>query len=234
MRAVDVMAPSVLTVTPTTTIDVAINMMLQHHVSGLPVLDSDGKLVGIVTEGDLLRRAETGTGERKRSWFMEFLLGPGREAQNYVQTHSRLVGDLMTSEVVTVTPATPLDAVVQLMEERRIRRVCVLDGTRLAGIVSRADLLRALGQKLAALPHGHTTDVGIKAALMAELQTAKWLNSSNIRVDVKGGQVTLEGFIYDERMRQALIVVARNVEGVTSVIDQLVWLDTTTGMSVPA
>lgn len=234
MRALDVMASSVLTVTPDTTIDVAIDLMLHHHISGLPVLDDDGKLVGILTEGDLLRRVETGTGDRKRSRFMEFLLGPGREAQSYVSEHSRRVGDLMTAEVVTVPPATPLEAVVQLMEERRIRRVCVMDGSRLAGIVSRADLLRALSQKLAALPHHPVTDDGIKATLLAELGAAKWVNCSNIRVDVRDRQVTLEGFIYDERMRQALMVAAQNVDGVKGVVDQLVWLDTTTGLSVPA
>ena len=234
MRAVDVMASSILTVTPDTTIDVAIGLMLEHHVSGLPVLDADSKLVGILTEGDLLRRAETGTGERRRSRFMEFLLGPGREAQTYVQAHSRRVGDLMTADVVTVTPATPLDTVVQLMEDRRIRRVCVVAGSQLAGIVSRADLLRALGQKLAAMPHHEMTDDSIKTALMAELKAAKWINCSNIRVEVHERVVTLEGFIYDERMRQALVVAAQNVDGVQSVIDQLVWLDTTTGLSVPA
>jgi CBS domain-containing protein len=234
MRAVDVMATSLLTVTPATTIDVAIKLMLDHHVSGLPVVDADGTLAGIITEGDLLRRSETGTGERRRSKFMEFLVGPGREAKSYVHSHSRRVSDLMTSDVVTVTPATPLESVVELMETRRIRRVCVMTGNTLVGLVSRADLLRALAQKLAALPHEEVTDEGIRAALMAELEAAKWVSCSNINIDVRDRMVTLEGFIYDERMRAALNVAAQNVDGVLGVVDNLVWLDTTTGLIVPS
>lgn len=234
MRALDVMATSLLTVAPSTTIDVAIGLMLEHHVSGLPVLDADGKLVGIITEGDLLRRTETGTGERPRSKFMEFLLGPGREAQGYVQSHSRRVCDLMTSDVVVVSPAASLESVVELMEKHHIRRVCVVGDDGLMGLVSRADLLRALRQKLAEVPHREVTDAEIEKALLAELSAAKWVTSSNIRVDVADHVVTLEGFIYDERMRAALTVAAQNVDGVTGVVDKLVWLDTTTGMSVPA
>lgn len=234
MRALDVMATSLLTVAPSTTIDVAIGLMLEHHLSGLPVMDADGKLVGIITEGDLLRRTETGTGERPRSKFMEFLLGPGHEAQGYVQSHSRRVCDLMTSDVVAVSPAASLESVVELMEKHHIRRICVVGDGGLVGLVSRADLLRALRQKLAAVPHREATDADIEKALLAELSAAKWVTSSNIRVHVADHVVTLEGFIYDERMRAALTVAAQNVDGVTGVVDKLVWLDTTTGMSVPA
>lgn len=233
MRAIDIMATSLLTVTPSTTIEVAIGLMLEHHVSGLPVLDADGTLVGIITGGDLLRRTETGTGSRPRSKFMEFLLGPGHEAAAYVHSHSRHVCDVMTSNVVTVPPAASLESVVEAMEKRRVRRVCVVGEKGLVGLVSRSDLLRVLHQKLAAVQHRDVTDADIEAALLAELSAAKWITSSNIRVEVTDHVVTLEGFIYDERTRHALKVVAQNVDGVTDVVDNLVWLDTTTGMSVP-
>jgi CBS domain-containing protein len=139
----------------------------------------------------------------------------------------------MTSDVVTVTPAASLEAVVELMEDRRIRRVCVTNGKKLVGLVSRADLLRALAQKLAALPHREVTDESIHAALMAELESANWVSCSNIKIEVRDRVVTLEGFIYDERMRAALNVAAQNVDGVLGVVDNLVWLDTTSGMIVP-
>jgi CBS domain-containing protein len=234
MRADDVMATALLTVTPTTTIDVAIALMLKHHVSGLPVVDTDGKLVGILTEGDLLRRAETGTSERHRSRFLEFLLGPGRDAQSYVQTNSRQVGDLMTHDVVTVTPSTPLDVVVEAMEHHRIRRVCVAEGKRLVGLVSRADLLRALSRKLADVPTPDLSDAEIEKTLQKELAAAHWAAGSSITVRVQDRIVTFEGFIYDERMRKALHVAAQNTPGVAGIVDQLVWLDTTTGMTIPA
>ncbi len=233
MRAEDVMARDVLTVSAATTIETAIGLMLEHRVSALPVLDADGKLVGIISEGDLLRRAETGTGERRRSRLLEFLIGPGREAEEYVQTHSRQVGDLMTRDVVTVGTAATLDDVVTLMEKHHIRRVVVMHDNRLAGIVSRSDLLRALGKTLAAAPAQGGSDDAIKANLARELAASTWASSSNIGINVDNGVVTFDGFIYDERMRQALTVAAQNTPGVRGVVDRMVWLDATTGMTVP-
>ena len=140
MKTSDVMTRNVLTVGRETSVANAIRVMLDHNVSGLPVLDN-GKVVGIVTEGDLLRRSETGT-ERHRPRWLEILMGPGRMAGEYVRAHGRKVEEIMTSDVVSVTQETPLDEVVGLMERRRIKRLPVLDHDVLVGIVSRADLLR--------------------------------------------------------------------------------------------
>ncbi|MEJ1974951.1 MAG: CBS domain-containing protein [Acetobacteraceae bacterium] len=234
MKAGDVMADQVLTVTPETTIQVAIALMTENHISGLPVLGAENKLVGILTEGDLLQRAETGTEHAPRPKWLEFLLGPGREAAEYVQTHSQLVGDLMTDEVVSVTEDVPLRDVVALMEKRRIRRVPVLRDGHLVGIISRADLVRALGRKLAATPAPGGSDDAIGAALRAELAKQSWVGpNTNIDIVVHGGVVTLDGVIFDERSRDALRVAAQNVAGVTSVVDRLVWVEPTTGDVVP-
>ena len=143
MRAADVMARAVVTVHPGARIVDAIRLMLDQRISGLPVIDSAGELVGILTEGDLLRRAETGTERRRPAW-IEFLRGPGQQADDYVHAHGRRVEDIMTRQVATVSEGTPLEEVVGLMERKRVRQVPVLSAERLAGIVSRADLLRAL------------------------------------------------------------------------------------------
>ena len=133
MKAAEVMSPRVITILPDATIRDAATMMLQHGISGLPVVDAAGTLVGIVTEGDFLRRAETGT-ERQRPRWLEFLLGPGRAANEYVHSHARKIQDIMTPEVITVGEATPLQDVVSIMERRRIKRVLVMSGGKIVGI----------------------------------------------------------------------------------------------------
>lgn len=233
MKAADVMGRDVLTVTPATRIEVALALMLQRKISGLPVLGPKGEIVGIFTEGDLLRRTETGTGGTHRSKLMEFLVGPGREAAEYVKANSRVVGDLMTSEVFTVDADTDLAEVVEIMQAKRVRRLPVTRDGRLIGIVSRADLLRAIAAKLAAHPETISSDADIEKVLRDELAKADWTASSNVAVTVAAGVVTFSGFVYDERTRQALVVAAQNTDGVKTVIDQLVWLDITTGMVVP-
>ena len=145
MNASDVMTHNVVSAEQNAPIGDAIRLMLDHRISGLPVVDGSGKVAGMLTEGDLLRRAETRT-ERQRPRWLEFLLGPSRLADEYVQTHGRKVGEIMTEDVVSVTEDTPLAEIVQLMERHRIKRLPVLRGDVLVGIVSRADLVRAVAQ----------------------------------------------------------------------------------------
>ena len=132
MKAGDIMSPRVISVTPDASIQDAIQLMLDKRISGLPVIDSSGTLVGVVTEGDFLRRAETGT-ERKRSRWLEILLGPQRLADEYVREHGRKVEDVMTRDPVTVDELAPLDEVVRVMERRRIKRLPVVRGTQVVG-----------------------------------------------------------------------------------------------------
>ena len=143
MKVKDVMTSPVVSIEPDSTVPQAVRIMLQRHISGLPVVDKDGRLAGIVTEGDLLRRAETGT-ERKRPRWLEFLVGPGKLAEEYTRAHARKVSEVMTADPLTVGEDTPLEDVVRLMEKRRIKRVPVVRGQEIVGIVSRANLLHAL------------------------------------------------------------------------------------------
>lgn len=224
MKAKDVMTTNVVCVSPQATVLHAVRIMLQRNVSGLPVVADSGQLVGMITEGDLLRRAETGT-EKHRSRWLEFLLGPGRLATDYVHTHGRKIEAIMTPDPVTVTEDTPLEELVRTMEKRRIKRVpVVLDG-KVVGIISRANLLHALAGVARDIKTGGATDAEIRASILAELNKESWAPVGALDVSVHQGVVELWGTIMDDRMRPALIVVAENVPGVKEVRDHLAWVD---------
>jgi len=227
MKASDVMTRNVLTVGRETSVANAIRVMLENNISGLPVLDN-GKIVGILTEGDLLRRSETGT-ERHRPRWLEIVMGPGRMAGEYVRTHGRKVEEIMTTDLISVAGDTPLDEVVGLMERRRIKRVPVLDGNILIGVISRADLLSSLLRVLEAQHSEHRGDDDIREQILAELAKAAWVPRDGLSISVRDGIVDLNGVILEEKEREALRVVAENVPGVTAVDDHLVWIEPVSG-----
>ena len=233
MNASDVMTRDILSVRPDATVAEAIRTMLDNRISGLPVIDEAGRLVGILTEGDLLRRSETGT-ERQRARWLEILMGPGRLAGEYVRTHGRRVEGIMTRDLVSVTPDTPLREVVELMERRRIKRVPVLDGDVPVGILSRADLLRALAGALEKKPAPPTSDEEIRERILVELAKAAWVPRDGVAITVENGVVDLNGVILDEKERAALRVVAENVPGVRAVEDHLVWVEPVSGTVIDA
>jgi len=163
MLAGDVMTRGVIAVSSDASAMQAAVLMLKHEISGLPVVDQDGTLVGIVTEGDFLRRSELGTQRRRPRW-LEFLIGPGRLASDYVHACGRTVADIMTPEPCTATEWTPLEEVVQLMERHRIKRVPIVCTRRLVGIVTRADLLRAFAARAEDVEPVATNDISEIAA----------------------------------------------------------------------
>ena len=232
MKASDVRSRNILSVGRDATIAEAIRLMLDNQISGLPVIDA-GRLVGILTEGDLLRRSETGT-ERHRPRWLEILMGPGRLAGEYVRTHGRKVEEIMTRDVVSVTPDTPLDEIVALMERRRIKRVPVLDGDAPVGIVSRTDLLRALARTLDEEPVAVVGDDEIRERILAELAKVSWVPRDGLTITVGDGAVGLDGVILDEKEREALRVAVENVPGVRAVEDRLVWVEPVSGTIIDA
>jgi len=233
MIAAEVMSRNVISVSRDMTIAAAIQLMLDHRISGLPVVDAAGKLVGMVTEGDLLRRAETGT-ERHRPRWLEILMGPGRLAGEYVRTHGRKVEEIMTRDLVSVTPDTALDEIVALMERRRIKRIPVLDGDAPVGIVSRADVLRALARTLEERPGPTAGDDEIRERILAELAQVSWVPRDGLAITVTEGIVRLDGVILEEKERDALRVAAENVPGVRAVEDRLVWVEPMSGTIIDA
>jgi len=229
MKAADVMTRNVISVKPDDSVQSAAQLMLQHKISGLPVVDGQRHVVGIVTEGDFLRRRELGTQRRRPRW-LEFLVGPGRLANEYVHACGRKVGEVMTPNPHTITLDTDLDEAVRLMERHRIKRLPVVDEGKLVGIVSRANLLHALASLEREAKPQAGDDAAIREQILAECKKQLWAPSLNIVV--RNGVVSLWGVITDERERQALIVAAENVPGVKQVHDHVVWIEPTSGMTI--
>jgi CBS domain-containing protein len=222
MKAREIMSLEVVSVSPDASILEAVRLMLQNRISGLPVIDR-GMLAGMVTEGDFLRRAETTT-QRKRARWIEFFMGPGQSADDYVRTHGRKVADVMTPTPITVTEDTRLDDIVRLMERSRIKRLPVVRQGRVVGIVSRANLLHALASIVGELPASATTDVTIREQITSEFINKAW-SPRDFNVVVRDGVVELWGEILDERERQAAKVAIENVAGVKAIKDYLVWVE---------
>jgi CBS domain-containing protein len=231
MKIRDIMSTRVISIAPDASVLEAIRLMLQNHISGLPVIDSSGAVVGVVTEGDFLRRGETGT-ERKRPRWLEFLLGPGRLADEYVKTHARQVNNVMTREVVTIAEDAGLDEAVDIMERRRIKRLPVVRGGQVVGIVSRANLLHALVSLAAAAPPPTLADTAIREALLTQFARQTWAPAALVDPVVKDGVVELWGTITEEAQREALKVCAENIPGVKSVVSHLTWIEPMSGIAI--
>jgi CBS domain-containing protein len=206
----------------------AARLMLQHQISGLPVVDKEGELIGIVTEGDFLRRSELGTQRRRPKW-LEFVLGPGKLAQEYVRASGKKIEDVMTPDPWTIGEDESLEAVVDMMERRRIKRIPVTRNGRVVGIISRANLMHALASlaRDASLPAGG--DSTIRDSIMATIAKQDW--APRVNVIVKDGVAELHGVVTDDRERQGLVVAAENVPGVKRVVDHLVWVEPISGMA---
>jgi CBS domain-containing protein len=230
MKANDVMTRRIISIEAAATVAQGVRLMLQNRISGLPVVDSSGDLVGIVTEGDFLRRSETGTTRRRPRW-LEFVIGPGRLAEEYVRAHGRKIEEVMTPEPVTVTEDAPLEQIVQLMEKRQIKRVPVVRGQKVVGIVSRANLLHALASLAAEAKPATLDDKAIRERLLTELNSQAWAPVALVNVVVRDGVVELWGAITDERERRAFVVAAENIPGVKTVRDHLAWVEPTSGMA---
>jgi len=222
MHVRDIMTRNVISVGVDQTVFEAARRMLQNHVSGLPVIDAAGNLVGVVTEGDFLRRSEIGT-ERRRPKWIEFLLGPAWLAEDYVHASGRKVAEVMTCDPVTVTEDDTLETVVERMERWRIKRLPVVCNGKVIGIISRANLMHALVSlaRSAETPAGGDSD--IRERILAAFAKQPW--APRIDVIVKDGVAELRGTIMDERERQACVVVAENVAGVREVHDHVVWVE---------
>jgi CBS domain-containing protein len=229
MNAGEVMTVEVTTVRPDASVTEAARLMVGRGVSGLPVVDAHGQLVGIVTEGDFLRRAETGT-ERRRPRWLGFLLGPGRLANEYVHSHARKIREVMTQDVITVSQNTPLQDVVTVMERHRIKRVPVLDGKKLVGIISRANLVQALAGLAEEARPSRPDDEAMRTQILNDLNRERWTPRDALNVIVRNGVAELWGAIRDEKERQAIKIVAENVPGIKAVRDHLVFVGPMSGV----
>lgn len=221
MRAIDVMASGVVLARPDMSVQDAARMLVDYHISGMPVVDTGGKLVGMITEGDLLHRTEIGTEVKRRARWLDLVVSTRELAGEYVKEHSRLVSDVMSTNIVTATEDTPLAEIAELMEKHGIKRVPVLRDGKVTGLVSRADLVRALASVGPDLRGSITPDDSqIRDAILAALSGNRWeLRPQN--VIVSKGIVHLWGAITSDEERKAICVTARNVPGVKEVQNHL-------------
>jgi CBS domain-containing protein len=220
MKARDVMVFPVITVKPSSSVKEVATTLLERRISAVPVVDDQGKLVGIISEGDLMHRSEAGT-ERQRSWWLLGWTGDETLAAEYVKAHARKVGDVMTRIVITATPETPLHEIAALLERNSIKRVPIVKDGQLVGIVSRANLIQAVAstRKGLEIPLSDTT---IRDKLLAHLTSQEWAHTSLLNVTVSGGVVNLWGITNSDAERMAIRVAAESAPGVCDVNDNLV------------
>jgi CBS domain-containing protein len=226
MRAMDIMTTDVITVDPDMTVQDLAKLLAERGISGAPVVDASGRLVGIVSEGDLLHRAEIGTArrhrERRRSWWLDDFASD--LARDYIRSHGRTVKDIMTRDVVTVTEDIDLGEVAALLEAKRIKRVPVTRDGKVIGIITRANLVRALAStKSTPPPQGEDDDRTIRARILAELSREEWAKvwPEDIIVRDRVVHFWLSSDEPEEK-KQALRVAAETIPGVRAVEEHVV------------
>ncbi len=221
MQAKDVMTTDVVTVAPDTEVSDIARLLLERHISALPVVNSEGQVLGIVSEGDLLHRRETDT-EKHRNWWLGFLVGSEQRATEYSKSHGTKASEIMSREVVTVNEDAQLGDIAELLEIRRIKRVPVLRDGKLVGIVSRANLLHGLAARREEVgPAPSSDDRTIRETIIETVRQEGWVTHGTLNVLVDNGVVELWGWVDSPEERQALKVAAENVTGVKEVRDRL-------------
>lgn len=221
MKARDVMVSPVITVEPSASVKEVAQILLQHHISALPVVDGAGQLIGIVSESDLMRRADLGTERHRSRWLSALFVDEERLAAEYVKAHGHKVADVMTKRVITAAPDTPLNDIASLLEKHGIKRVPILENGTLVGIVSRANLIQALAADRKGL-NVPVPDSQLRDRIMSHLNAQPWAHTSLINVTVNDGIVDLWGLTLSKEEKQALRVAAESIPGVRAVNDNVI------------
>lgn len=219
MRGRDIMSRDVITVTVDASMIDAMKIMLSHHISGLPVVDLEGKLVGILSEGDFIRRVEIGTEKRRGRW-LALLVAPDQGTLDFVRQHGRKVGDIMSPSPITIGEETSVEEIVRLMESHNVKRLPVMRDDKIVGMVTHADFMIAISRLSKKINSRSITDAPIGQMVVEALSRAPWRPHA-LNVSVVDGVVTLKGTVKTDSARRAAIIAAENVSGVQRVDDQL-------------
>lgn len=221
MQAKEIMTSNVVTVSPDAAVADAARLMVEKRVSALPVVDAAGKLIGIVSEGDLMRRIELGT-EKRRPWWLALVAGDETLARDFAKAHGQQIKDVMTRTVVTMPEDSTIDKIARTLEERHIKRVVVVRQGQPVGIVSRADLLRAFATRPPPSVAPSVADQDLRAAVSDALLHKEWGGvAMPVTVIVEAGVVHLWGTVESEAVRNALRIAAQEVAGVKGVESHL-------------
>ena len=221
MKAADVMVSNVITVGVNASIGEVAAILLNNHISAAPVVDEKGELVGIVSEGDLIRRPEIGTAKR-HSWWLELISNKWASATEYIKSHSRKVADVMTRDVITAKPDTPLGDIASMLERNRIKRVPIVEGGKLVGLVSRANILQALAsatKKLSSLTTA--TDSELRKKVQSRLAAEPW-RPTMLTVTVQDGTVDLWGLVHSVEEKKAAQLATETTPGVRAVVNNII------------
>ena len=221
MKAKDIMTENVVTVKPETSVIEIAKLLVERQISAVPVVDNENRILGIVSEGDLMRRPETET-ETHRSWWLQAVTDQEMLAREYAKSHGLDAQTVMTQDVVTVTENTSLADIARTLETNRIKRVPVVRDDQLVGIVSRANIIQALAAKKSRIDADvHVGDDRIRSELLETLKNEPWTSSATLNIVVNEGVVHLYGFVASHAERRAVAVAAQNVVGVRSIEDHL-------------
>lgn len=216
MQARDIMTRDVIFAAADTTVDQITTLMMENHISAVPILDDGGALIGIVSEGDLMRRVE-GAGKTNKSWWLSLFSGSDNTAQDFIAMRGRHARDIMTRKVEVVSPETPVAEIARLLEEKRIKRVPVVDDGRIVGLVSRANLMQALASVPTVALDRSASDREIRAIVLAALAQVPGLNTVHLNVVVEGGRVDVWGLAGSDAEEDAARVALDNIEGLGEV-----------------
>lgn len=220
MQAQDIMTRDVVTVRPTASVHEIAKLMVEKHVSGIPVVDDAGAVIGMVSQTDLMHRAEVGT-ERKRKWWFRAFADANTLARDFIKAHGHAAQDIMARQIVSVRADAELRDVADILDKHRIKRVPVVKDGKLAGIVTRGDLVRALSLSQIVKSEKKLDNATLHKALKEQLHRHAWVNESFINLVVNDGVVELWGYVESADQQRALRVLVEETEGVAKVIDKI-------------
>lgn len=229
MKATDVMTKTVVTVHPETPVKEVASLMAHHHISGMPVVDQAGAMIGIISETDLLHRAELGT-ERQRKWWLKAFTNADTLARDYTLSHAAKASDIMSKAVVSVSPETSLADLADLLDKRKLKRVPVVANGKPVGMITRSDLVRALVQQTAKADQAAVAAADLASAVRERMRKESWLDASLMTVSAKDGVVELIGLAASEEQRRAVKVLAEATPGVKRVEERLQIMPARTGV----
>jgi len=221
MKAIDVMVRNVVTIGPDASVAEAAKLIADNDVSALPVVDDAGHLVGIISEADLIRREEIGSSIH-HPWWIEAITPAATLAAEFAKSHAKRVADVMSEHVLTATEETSLAEIAAILERNRIKRLPIVRGREVVGIVSRANLVQALASADLAVDEGLNTSRIIRQKILQQLEQQSWTDFGSRNVTVTDGEVHLWGLVGSDVERKALIALAEGVSGVTNVIDEMI------------